>query len=124
MTVPRSSSPTRTASSPKSRCSDAMHWKRTALTIGGAAIGFVVLAFYWRVAFKPTGNSAVASANAPAPIQEPFVTLHDPSRGPSDAKLTIVEFGDHACPYCRATQEDIDSLLAEHPADVRFVWKS
>jgi protein-disulfide isomerase len=101
-----------------------MIWKRTALTIGASAIGLVVLAFYWRVAFKPVDTGAVASTAAPVAIQEPFVTFVDPSRGPVDAKLTIVEFGDHACPYCKSTQEDIDLLLSEHPADVRFVWKS
>jgi len=101
-----------------------MHWKRTALTIGASAIGFVVLAIYWRVAFKPADNAAVASTSEPVAIEEPFVTFVDPSRGPANAKLTIVEFGDHACPYCKATQEDVDRLLEEHPGDVRFVWKS
>lgn len=38
-----------------------------------------------------------------------------PTRGPADAKVTIVEFGDLQCPACKAAQPTIDKLLSDVP---------
>src|SRR6202166_5130598 len=46
-----------------------------------------------------------------------------PSRGPKDAPVTIVEFGDLQCPACKAAQPAIESLIAAEP-DVRFVFQN
>ncbi len=102
-----------------------MHWKSRLFTLGTALIGFGVLAAYWTAATEPAPEEPVAEeAEAPSPITTPFVTVVDPSKGPKDAEVTIVEFGDHACPYCKSTQDAVDRLLAAHPSRVRFVWKS
>jgi protein-disulfide isomerase len=47
------------------------------------------------------------------------------SRGPQDAKVTIVEYGDFNCPACKAYHEAgiIDQVLARYPSDVRFVFR-
>jgi protein-disulfide isomerase len=46
-----------------------------------------------------------------------------PSRGPDDAKVTLVEFADFECPHCRAAVPMIDALFAAHPDQVRLVYK-
>ena len=46
----------------------------------------------------------------------------DPSFGPADAKVTVVEFFDYRCPGCKATAPDVLRLMQAHP-DVRFVFK-
>ena len=102
-----------------------MRWKQAFFILAAAAVGAAVLASYWRVALPSSDDAdAVTEGASPAPIDAPFVTVVDPSMGPKDAAVTIVEFGDHACPYCRSAQEAIDRLLEEHPKDVRLVWKS
>ena len=45
-----------------------------------------------------------------------------PVRGPADAILTIVEFGDFQCPFCLRAAPILRDLLARYPADVRLVW--
>ncbi len=39
-----------------------------------------------------------------------------------DGKITVVEFFDYRCPYCKAAQPDLDTLIRDNP-DVRFVFK-
>jgi protein-disulfide isomerase len=48
----------------------------------------------------------------------------DPSIGPDDAPVTIVEFSDYQCPYCQAWyQQTFDQLLANYPSQIRFVYR-
>lgn len=49
--------------------------------------------------------------------------VNDPSIGPEGALLTIVEFGDFECPFCRKAYPDIRAFQAAHPNDVRIVWR-
>ena len=46
-----------------------------------------------------------------------------PERGPKDAPVTIVEFGDLQCPACKAAQPTIEALVAAEP-NGRFVFQN
>src|SRR5450755_3366607 len=46
-----------------------------------------------------------------------------PERGPKDAPVTIVEFGDLQCPACKAAQPTIEALVAAEPK-ARFVFQN
>ncbi|MEJ1382511.1 MAG: thioredoxin domain-containing protein [Candidatus Sedimenticola sp. (ex Thyasira tokunagai)] len=45
------------------------------------------------------------------------------SKGPSDAKITIVEFSDFECPFCSKVQGTLDEVLKAYPEDVRLVYR-
>jgi protein-disulfide isomerase len=49
--------------------------------------------------------------------------ISGPARGPKDAPVTIVEFGDLQCPACKAAQPTIEALVVAEP-QARFVFQN
>src|SRR3954447_767175 len=47
----------------------------------------------------------------------------DHVRGPDDAPVTLVEYGDYECPYCGRAEAVIRELLDEFGDDLRYVWR-
>lgn len=48
----------------------------------------------------------------------------DPALGPADAPITIIEFSDFECPYCRKWHEEVfDRLMADYSGQIRFVYR-
>jgi protein-disulfide isomerase len=52
------------------------------------------------------------------------VTADDHVRGRVDAPVTVLEYGDYECPYCRGAARDMDDMLARYPDTVRFVFRN
>ena len=66
-----------------------------------------------------------------APTAQPQFTRYDiptegyPSLGPSDAPITIVEFSDFQCPFCRRFHDETyQALLDAYPNQIRFVYRN
>lgn len=47
----------------------------------------------------------------------------DPFLGPADAPVTIIEFSDFQCPYCRRVQPTLKRLLQEYEGKVKLVFR-
>jgi protein-disulfide isomerase len=61
----------------------------------------------------------------PAP-EAPILSVNtdgDPSMGPADAPVTIVEFSDFQCPYCKLSVQVIKDILGRYPGKVRVVYR-
>jgi len=52
----------------------------------------------------------------------PVDTKRDHVRGPKNAPVTVVEYGDFECPYCGKAEPAIRELLADF-GDVRYAWR-
>jgi protein-disulfide isomerase len=46
-----------------------------------------------------------------------------PTKGPDNAKVTIVEYTDFQCPFCAKVQPTLTQILEKYPQDVRKVFK-
>jgi len=76
----------------------------------------------------PAGNTA-GTAVAPAQPAEPAVgevrdvTAEDHVRGSSNAKVTVIEYSDLECPFCKRFHPTMQQLVDEYPNDVRWVYR-
>ncbi|MBM4426043.1 MAG: DsbA family protein [Chloroflexi bacterium] len=75
------------------------------------------------------GRSSVVTVAAPTEEQQPIrydiPTEGFPSFGPDDAPITIVEFSDFQCPFCRRFHEQTyQALLDAYPGQIRFVYRN
>jgi protein-disulfide isomerase len=57
-----------------------------------------------------------------APTVE-VATEGEPALGPSNAPVTIVEFSDYQCPYCRQAQSTVKRLMAEYEGKIKLVFR-
>jgi protein-disulfide isomerase len=51
------------------------------------------------------------------------VAATGPSRGPDDAPITIIEFSDYQCPFCRRAEPTVKQVLDQYEGKVRFVFR-
>ncbi|MDC0358274.1 thioredoxin domain-containing protein [Oligoflexia bacterium] len=47
-----------------------------------------------------------------------------PVKGPKNAKVTIIEFSDFQCPYCKRAADTMAQVLKEYPNDVKVSFKN
>jgi protein-disulfide isomerase len=59
----------------------------------------------------------------PPTFRSEVVTSGAPVRGASDAPVTIVEFSDFHCPFCRKVQPVLDELRAKYGDKVKLVYR-
>lgn len=46
-----------------------------------------------------------------------------PIKGPASAKVTIIEFSDFQCPYCKRGSDTLDAVMKAYPNDVKVAFK-
>lgn len=52
-----------------------------------------------------------------------YVNALDTVKGPEDAKLTIIEYSEFQCPYCKGAFYEVEKFRAAYPDDVRVVYR-
>ncbi len=58
-----------------------------------------------------------------APPRLPVNVENAHGRGPEDAPITLVEFSDFQCPFCKRVQPTLEELFEEYDGKLRWVFK-
>ena len=97
----------------------------------GTLLGYVV----WGMDSPATttvqtpNQTSVEVVEAPVTPQAEFIRYDIPTEnayaiGPADAPITIVEFSDYQCPFCRRWHAEVyEPLLAAYPGQIRLVYR-
>jgi Na+/H+ antiporter NhaA len=67
-------------------------------------------------------RALLGTAEVIVDLGAPVDPERDHIRGPVDAPVTVVEYGDFQCPYCGRAEGVLRELLAAH-GDVTYVWR-
>ena len=101
------------------------------LVVLAFAVGILVGYVAWGRA--PAAAPRAANNEPPAAAAEPerqirrydIPTEGFASLGPADAPITIVEFSDYQCPYCKRWHDEVyASLMAAYPGQIRIVYRN
>lgn len=76
----------------------------------------------FRSQFTALSNATAAEGAALARRGE-LETADDPSLGNTNAPLTIVEFGDFECPFCKRAYPIVRELAAKYPDTIRVIYR-
>ena len=95
------------------------------LVVLAFAAGILIGYLAWgRTPSSPVANAPAGATSAPQYVRYSIPTDGFPSLGPANAPITIVEFGDFQCPFCRQWQQQTyQPLLAAYPGKIRFVYR-
>jgi Na+/H+ antiporter NhaA len=97
--------------------------------VGVLSAGIAASAITW-VIFKVTARlpkrlrlrALLGTAETIIDLAVPVHPERDHVRGPDEAPVTLVEYGDFECPYCGMAEPVVRELLAGY-GDVRYVWR-
>jgi protein-disulfide isomerase len=114
------------------------------MTVLAFAVGLLLGYVVW--GYQPNGNQAqtaqvvvqtagpteaAAQPSEAAATDEPKFVRYDipidgfPTLGPADAPITIVEFSDYQCPFCRRWHQEVyEQLLNTYPGKIRVVYRN
>jgi len=54
----------------------------------------------------------------------PVITVGDHVLGLASAPVSVIEYGDYECPFCRGAARDVHQLLDRYPDMIRFAFRN
>jgi protein-disulfide isomerase len=99
------------------------------LGVFGAAVlsslvAWVIFRVIARLPAQVRARQLAGTTDELADMAEDVDPARDHIRGPDDAPVTLVEYGDYECPYCGQAEVVIRELLDSFGDDLRYVWRS
>ncbi|HZC73277.1 MAG TPA: Na+/H+ antiporter NhaA [Jatrophihabitans sp.] len=90
--------------------------------LAAAALTWVVLRVTKMLPERLRLRAVIGTAPTLVDLATPVAEERDHIRGPADAPVTLVEYGDFECPSCGQAEPVVRELLANF-GDLRYVWR-
>jgi protein-disulfide isomerase len=86
-------------------------------------VSWIVFRAIARLPDQVRARQLVGTADELLDLSDDVDPARDHARGPEDAPVTLLEYGDYECPYCGQAEVVIRDLLESFGDDVRYVWR-
>ena len=90
--------------------------------VGATALTWIIFRVVNRLPPRSRLRLLLGSSEVITDLIVPVDEARDHIRGPENAPVTVVEYGDFECPYCGMAEPAVRELLADF-GDVRYVWR-
>ncbi|HUB38570.1 MAG TPA: Na+/H+ antiporter NhaA [Streptosporangiaceae bacterium] len=91
--------------------------------VASSALTWIVFRLTARLPKRLRLRALLGTAETITDLAVPVSAKKDHVRGPADAPVTLVEYGDFECPYCGQAETVVRELLADYGDDLRYVWR-
>ena len=86
-------------------------------------LGWVVLRLVRRLPVNVRARQISATAEDILDLADEVDPDRDHIRGPDEAPVTLIEYGDFECPYCGQAESVLRELLGKFGDELRYVWR-
>jgi Na+/H+ antiporter NhaA len=86
-------------------------------------VAWAVFAVIRRLPAEVRARQIVGTVDDILDLSDDVDPERDHIRGPEDALVTLLEYGDFECPYCGQAEAVVRELLSSSDDDVRYVWR-
>jgi Na+/H+ antiporter NhaA len=93
-----------------------------AAALAGSAVSWIVFKATDMLPSRLRIPALLGRSETLVDLASPIDPERDHVRGPEDAPVTLVEYGDFECPYCGQAEPVVRELLSDF-GDVRYVWR-
>ena len=90
--------------------------------VAGPAVSWAIICVTYRLPKKVKVRLLIGRGETIVDLTPPVDPERDHIRGPAEADVTLVEYGDLECPYCGQAENVIRELLTDF-GDLRYVWR-
>ena len=94
-----------------------------ATVIVAPLVSYGLLRTYRRLPAPVRARQIAATAEDLLDLSEDVDPERDHIRGPAEALVTLIEYGDFECPYCGQAETVIRELIANFGQELRYVWR-
>jgi Na+/H+ antiporter NhaA len=91
--------------------------------VAGPAMSWAIICVTYQLPKKLKARLLIGRGETIIDLAAPVDPERDHIRGPDDAPVTLVEYGDLECPYCGQAEDVIRELLSDFGGELRYVWR-
>jgi Na+/H+ antiporter NhaA len=92
-------------------------------TVGVLIAAALSIVVGWAIFHLAAVLHGETSASLPVTLEQPVDPGRDHIRGPVNAPMTLVEYGDYECPFCSAATGAVRELRTRFGDDLRYVFR-
>jgi Na+/H+ antiporter NhaA len=94
-----------------------------AAAVAASALAWVVFRIIRRLPESVRARQLRGTEEELVDLSDDVDPARDHIRGPKDAPVTLLEYGDYQCPYCGQAEVAIRELIESFGDDLRYVWR-